>query len=555
MDIKLIILQACLLLSTASIIFIGNQKASKYQQDLLKLAATVFVVVLGYILIFRARTEEMAILAYRLMYAGCFFYYFALQFYSDICEYKIPKALRMIMAAIVVFNSAISLSFDKHHFFFRDWEFAYTADGYCRMLTVKGPGTAIYNCGCIIMAILSVAVVLVKIRNVSKIRRKQAILLVIIAFLAPLGFVYELLTADGIAVPVAYTLGQIVLAYLVRMTGLYDVDDVIRAEAFKGMDDAIIVFDKKMNYRGANPLAISFFPDLKRISQKELITKDDFPVLLQLMTRELPEYQRGERIFEATVKDVEDRRDLNVLWLRDVTAQRRNEAMMKNYQQKLETEVEAQTLRIASIQSKVIRDMADIIENRDNNTGGHVKRTSYVVQLLTNALLEDEYPGVSTEFGRIVAGTAPLHDIGKISIPDSILQKPGKLSDEEFAVMKSHSGKGAEMVAKLLEEVEMPMVIDISENIARHHHEKWDGNGYPDHLRNEEIPLEARIMALADVYDALVSKRCYKEPMSFEKAYEIIDSGFGTQFDPSLKKYFDICREAIEEFYSMSLSD
>ena len=144
---------------------------------------------------------------------------------------------------------------------------------------------------------------------------------------------------------------------------------------------------------------------------------------------------------------------------------------------------------------------------------------------------------------------APTHDLGKITIDSSILNKPGKLTDEEYEIMKTHAAKSGELVLILLDGVEEERFVKVAFNVARHHHERWDGRGYPDGLVGTMIPLEARIMAVADVYDALVSKRSYKEAMSFEQVNEIMLDGMGTQFDPNMKAAFLGCRSQLEQYY------
>ena len=140
--------------------------------------------------------------------------------------------------------------------------------------------------------------------------------------------------------------------------------------------------------------------------------------------------------------------------------------------------------------------------------------------------------------------------LGKVSIDSSILNKPGRLTPEEFAIMKSHSTISGQMVKILPEGAEEESLVKTAFLLARHHHERWDGKGYPDGLVGETIPVEARIMAVADVYDALVSKRVYKEPMSFEQAARIMCEGKGTQFDPNMRIVFLRCREELERYYS-----
>ncbi|HAK58476.1 MAG TPA: phosphohydrolase, partial [Lachnospiraceae bacterium] len=144
---------------------------------------------------------------------------------------------------------------------------------------------------------------------------------------------------------------------------------------------------------------------------------------------------------------------------------------------------------------------------------------------------------------------APMHDLGKIAVPDAILQKPGKFEDWEFEKMKMHAAEGARIVHEILKNTDDESFKVIAENVAHYHHERWDGSGYPTGLSGEDIPIEARIMAIADVYDALVSKRVYKERMSFEKADSIIMEGMGKHFDASLEKYYVAARPRLEEYY------
>ena len=143
-----------------------------------------------------------------------------------------------------------------------------------------------------------------------------------------------------------------------------------------------------------------------------------------------------------------------------------------------------------------------------------------------------------------------MHELGKIAIDDVILRKPGKYTPEEFAQMKKHAAEGARIVGNILQGVEDDGFVRIAKNVANYHHEKWNGQGYPEGLSGENIPIEARIMALADVFDALVSKRCYKEAFSYEKAFRIIEESLGQHFDPDLGKIFIECRPELEEIYN-----
>jgi len=190
-----------------------------------------------------------------------------------------------------------------------------------------------------------------------------------------------------------------------------------------------------------------------------------------------------------------------------------------------------------------------MVESRDNSTGGHIKRTSEVVRLLMNEIMKDNSLGLTDDFCRNIIKAAPMHDLGKIAVDDSILRKPGKFTPEEFAIMKTHAAEGAKIVHQVLEGTEDIDFHIIAENVAHYHHERWDGSGYPEGLKGEDIPIEARIMAIADVYDALVSKRVYKDAMSFMQADRIIIEGMGKHFDSKLEKYYIAARPAIESYY------
>ena len=206
--------------------------------------------------------------------------------------------------------------------------------------------------------------------------------------------------------------------------------------------------------------------------------------------------------------------------------------------------------REVALQDKLVLGMATMVEGRDNSTGGHIKRTSDVVRFLVEEMVKDPALDLNTTFYQSLVKAAPMHDLGKITIDDVVLRKPGKFTPEEYQIMKTHSAQGAVILAQILKDVTDKNFEAVAINVAHYHHERWDGKGYPQGLKGEDIPLEARIMAIADVYDALVSKRVYKDEFSFDDAYHIIMDGMGKQFDPGLEKYFARAREKIENYYS-----
>lgn len=198
------------------------------------------------------------------------------------------------------------------------------------------------------------------------------------------------------------------------------------------------------------------------------------------------------------------------------------------------------------IQKKLIWCFADLIEKRDNTTGQHIKRTSAYVRILANELKERGIYNIDEEYVEKISSAAPLHDVGKIVISDAILNKPGQLTEEEFEKMKEHTVAGKEMLDTIIQEVGDQDYLHFAYDMSLNHHEKWDGSGYPQGIAGEDIPLSARIMAVADVFDALITKRCYKEAYSYEQAFEIIQNSSGTHFDPVLVEVFLDKKEEIK---------
>ena len=203
---------------------------------------------------------------------------------------------------------------------------------------------------------------------------------------------------------------------------------------------------------------------------------------------------------------------------------------------------------LTTYNSKTVEGFASLIESRDDNTGGHVRRTrDYVNQMMHRMRHDRRYRDVITKDYRInVSNAAPLHDIGKIATPDHILQKPGKLTEDEYAVMKQHAACGGDIIQSIFKDLDDPDFQQIAYEVARCHHEKYNGKGYPDGLCGENIPLHARVMAIADVFDAVSQKRCYRDAMPIDECFQIIEKGSGEDFDPELTEIFLNAREEVE---------
>ncbi len=283
---------------------------------------------------------------------------------------------------------------------------------------------------------------------------------------------------------------------------------------------------------------------------------DGYEVLHRLrenpMTREIPVVfltamdaaEAEERAFAAGIADYITKPIKPAVVLARVRNQllvRQARHWLQDQNLALEAEVVRRLRENEQIQVMSIRALAHLAETRDNDTGFHIQRTqSYVRELATRLQYHPRFAATLTpEYVDLLSLSAPLHDIGKVGIPDAILLKPGKLSAAEWEVMKTHAVLGSDAIELAQSDVNAGIgFLTQAKEIARWHHERWDGTGYPDGLRGEAIPVSARLMAVADVFDALISKRCYKEAVAFDKVYTIMAAGRGTHFDPDVSDAF-----------------
>jgi len=257
---------------------------------------------------------------------------------------------------------------------------------------------------------------------------------------------------------------------------------------------------------------------------------------------------------EACVNSIESIKQLNIHTGDEI--ENLYLAFSKTTQDSMEyvTDIQNKNEMITNMQNGLIMILADIVESRDKCTGDHVRKTAAYTEIIMREMRKKGYYAdkLTDDFIYDVVNSAPLHDVGKIHVPDAVLNKPGKLTDEEFALMKSHSAEGGNIIKQAIEKVPGSAYLNEAYNLAMYHHEKWDGSGYPSGLAGENIPLSARIMAVADVFDALVSTRSYKKPFTFEKAMDIIREGAGKHFDPLVAEAFlsasDEVRKVAEDF-------
>ena len=528
------------------------------------LFAAIMISNLGDYAISVSDTMNSALIGQSMVYLGGVFTPILMLFSTmKLCKMRIPAALWSVlltMAGVVMF---FIFTVDKTKLYYKSLTLG-KANGMTILIKERGPLHSIYMIlmfGCVILTLGVSIYSIFKKKNVSY--RTITLLLVGEVVTSASYLIERICGLNFELLPFAYIFDEFVFIGLIRKISRYEITESVAASISENSQHGYIVFNKQGEYIGSNETAQVFFPQLEQQRIDSCLTEEKTPVLYEKFVKRFMSHGDAEytgmvekdgRILKCVLKTIhrgeKKKIDGYVVELQDDTHQQTYLRLLDNYNSDLEKEVREKTEHINLMQQKIVLGMADMIENRDSNTGGHVKRTSAVVRIFTDELQKrsKEYEFTS-EFLLNVAKAAPMHDLGKIAVDDRILRKPGRFTEEEFEEMKKHSEKGAEIVGQILEGVEDDEFVRIAKNVAHYHHEKWNGEGYPTKISGIEIPPEARIMALADVFDALVSKRCYKEKMDYDNAFRIIEESLGSHFDPELGKMFLHCRAKLEAYY------
>ncbi len=382
-------------------------------------------------------------------------------------------------------------------------------------------------------------------------------------------------------VPFFYLVCSIGLVYFSTRSMLYDVSLSVQEKIEELSPYGYVVFDRRMNYLGSNVAAEKLFPEIRDAKIDSPIDPENYALkkIISWVKEKAAPFDIHERNALKKVglndRNPEERRYLDcelsyihfgsshhvlgyLVEMEDRTQHYednlRNDNLIHKARREIarsNNEVNKSLQKMKSLQESTILGMASMIESRDNSTGGHINRTSSCVALFVDKLMTlPEYGDRSENYWYAVKQAAVLHDLGKIGVDDFILRKEAGLTEDEYSKMKGHAELGAVIVAKVLKEVDDKEFVAICINVAHYHHEKYNGKGYPDGLKGKNIPLEARIMALADVFDALASERTYKKPLPYDQCFKLIEEEAGTHFDPKLDEIFLSLRPQIIELYN-----
>ena len=517
---------------------------------------------LAYVLLTRSNTLGEALNANRLSYlGGCYLQLFLMLVIFSLCDIPLKRAFRVVLLSVstVVYLSALTIG--ESRIFYRSITFARENGAVLLTKDYSWMHTVFY----VLVAgyfLLSVGAIVYSWFYKNQVSRKTIYLLFLTELAAMLAFFGGRLFFKRVELlPASYDFALVIYLIIVRRMCLYDVAETAADALIQTDDTGIVSFDFRYNYLGSNDMAKRVFPELNELTVDLPVRRNErmagivLPWLEAFQKSEAQNrifYERDERIYEIFVNwlfDGRHKRGLQIL-IDDDTADQKLIQLQESYNSDLQRDVDAATARIVEMHDRLILGMATMVESRDNSTGGHIRRTSEGVRLLIDAMRSEAETALSDEFCKRLIKAAPMHDLGKIAVDDEVLRKPGRFTPEEYDKMKTHAAEGARIVREILAGTDDADFRRIAENVAHYHHERWDGSGYPERLRGEDIPLEARIMAIADVYDALVSKRVYKEKMPAEKANAIILEGMGTQFDPGLERYYLAARPALEAYYA-----
>lgn len=521
----------------------------------------------GYLFLSLATNIGEATICNKIIYlGGCFLTFFITMSVWNLCNIKVSRYIRFLLFILSTLMYILVLTIGYRDYYYKDF---YIDESTGEFVKVYGIGHSFFYVLVVVYLLIGVSTIIYTLIKKTQSSKTVTLLLIIPEFLAFAGYFGNNMFGRKIDVmPLTYVLAQIVYLLIVRRMSLYNTSEMAVESMVRTGDTGFINVDFKNHYIGSNETAQNILPGLKELRVDDSIDKvgelhktlshwiehfkKDDEKKTNIYIKSDNENEENDRMYAIDINYLHDgfrKRGYQIL-LKDDTDNQRYIKLLDKYNDELEQEVIEKTKHIIEMHDNLIMSMAMMVESRDNSTGGHIRRTSEGVRILIDEIKKEGELKLSDEFCKCIIKAAPMHDIGKIAVDDVILRKPGRFNDDEFEKMKIHSAEGARIVHEILKDTDDEAFKKIAENVAHYHHERWDGSGYPEKLKGEEIPLEARIMAIADVYDALVSKRVYKESMSYQEADRIIMEGMGTQFDDRLKKYYEKARPRLEAYYS-----
>lgn len=552
----------CVLITTFNLIYLSMKKYKNTDRYLWTILLLLPIVILGYWIKSTVHSPEAAMVAFCFIYLDSTVLPMVLLFsLVKSSGFELNPFVKLTAYSITILHIFSIWVSHNTNLFYSYINIEETSLGTMTKMGA-GPLKLSHYIFLVVMAIAYLVVFIIGLVNKNKTSRKNLRSYSLFVLLILITYVVELKSDVSFTIlPGLYTLGSFLITINYEHVQSHVIYNLIGEKQSKTGLRGFCAFDMNRCLLGYNDQFARMLPDIKNV-----IVDEKIPEKYEIngyVNRAIDEFgvygtynekvEINNKVFQFIVSDFSvsysKKQNGFLVEISDITDEQKRIDTIEKYNERLSEEVSLKTEHILEIQNSVVLGLANMVENRDDNTGGHVKRTSDVIKLLVEEIRKQGIYKFNGQKAKDIVRAAPMHDLGKISIESSILCKPGRLTVGEYEIMKTHAPKSGEVVKIILEGVEEQHFVDVAYNVARYHHERWDGKGYPEGLMGESIPVEARIMAVADVYDALVSKRCYKEPMSFEDAFKIMNENMGSQFDPSMRPVIVACRERLETYY------
>ena len=588
---NLVVTNFAFLFSAVCFVVIILQNSSLEQRMGMGYTFFSVLVCIGYCLIAGSRCKiEMLVYGTKFQYLGSLVAVFVILIFARYSNFKLPLWVKVFCCVLTTFLAIIILNFDRGGSFairnpsswtsfLKHWFFKFYRPGLTSgipYLNKKGTwGYFIYEAFNVSLLILTTFIVFKTIgKRAAADKINQVILYFLIAIPDVAFFIERIVCNFGALdvfpfVPIGFLIADVLFVYLLIGRRLCDVNDLASNAFFDFMNTPAVVVDSRKNILNYNENAKALFPSLSASSIGQPVEdsipieivcailnivsrgkKQDFSVIrIESLESDLIEYSgkvyqvRGCRLVSGgKFKGF-------IIWFSDVT-------LVHSYANELQKEVTDKTqelrlsfLRLNNLRDSLVLGFSYLSEVHDESTRGHLQRTSIYTQIIAQELYDcgTFKEVIDQEFIDTIGKVAPLHDIGKSFIDSAIFNKPGKLDKDEIVVMKRHTVLGADFLESMLKVDRDSLYANMAIEIARYHHEWYDGSGYPGGLRGHEIPLSARIMAVADTFDALVTERPYKRAFTTEEAFDIIDEESETHFDKTVTAAFFRCAERVEE--------
>ncbi|MCR5187545.1 MAG: HD domain-containing protein [Treponema sp.] len=504
--------------------------------------------------------------SFQLYYFGCIFTDITLLLLIiELCGYKTNIFIRLILFVYGAFIVYLIANVKHSNLYYTSMNFVQKY-GMSYMTRTYGPLHNLLLFLIIGVTSISIVYIIIALKTKKDIALRTVRILLSMFFIGTLLYFLPKIIHVGLDfMPFFYTVMNIVALIIFKRAELYDISSNILNVYEQRSEYGYIAFDIHKRFLGSNEYAKNLFPFLRgyRIDKKFTNNSLDNSYFKEELIPWTDSWINGNqqpKLFtqdnvtnELSMRNIQRNKQIigYLIVIKDVTQHQKYLNLINNYNSNLQEEINKKTKKLFEIQESIIKGMAAMVESRDNSTGGHINRTSAGVKVFVDKLqYSEKYKLLGEKFCENLIKAAPMHDLGKIAVRDDVLKKPGKFTPEEYENMKIHPAEGARIVAQVLANVDDEEFKQIAINVAHYHHEKWNGTGYPKGLKGEEIPIEARIMAFADVFDALVSKRCYKDAYNFDRAFEIIQNDLGSHFDPDLGPIFLSCKQELIDLYN-----